>query len=50
MRGDGSDENSWGHPSSAGSDSRRRITTKGEPREVRDEQSSVTTQDVPRRI
>ena len=29
-------ENDGGHPSSEGSDSRRRITTKREPREVRD--------------
>ena len=31
------DENSGGHPSSEGSDSRRRITTKRETHEVRDE-------------
>ena len=43
------DENSGGHPSSEGSDSRRRITTKREPREVRDERSSTTEQHVPRR-
>ena len=34
----------------AGGDSRRRITTKWEPREVRDERSSTTVQHVPRRI
>ena len=50
MRGDGADESSGGHPSSSGSDSRRRITTKRIPREVRDEQTSVTEQHVPRRI
>ena len=44
MRGDGADENSVGHPSLSGSDSRRRITTKREPREVRDEQASTTEQ------
>ena len=45
MRGDGADEKS-----ASGSDSRRRIATKREPREVRDEQSSTTEQHVPRRI
>ena len=49
-RGNGADENSGGHPSSAGPDSRRRITTKREPREVRDELSSTTEQHVPKRI
>ena len=44
------DENSGGHPSSKVSDCRRRITTKREPREVRDERSSTTEQHVPRRI
>ena len=44
------DENDGGHPSSQGSDSRRRITTKREPREVRDERSSTTEQHVPRKI
>ena len=44
------DENDEGHPSSEGSDSRRRITTKREPREVRDERPSTTEQHVPRRI
>ena len=39
-----------GHPSSEGSDSRRQIRTKREPREVRDERSSTTKQHVPRRI
>ena len=50
MRGGGADEDSTGHPSSAGSDSRRRYTTKREPREVRDDQSSTTEQHVPRRV
>ena len=50
MRADNADENRANHPSSSGSDSRRRITTKGEPREVRDAQTSVTERDVPRRI
>ena len=44
------DEDSGGHSSSEGSDSRRRITTKREPREVRDERSSTTEQHVPRRM
>ena len=48
-RGDGTDENSAGHLSPSGSDGRRRITTKREPREVRDEQTSTTEQDVPGR-
>ena len=47
-RGDRADENSAGRPNPSGSDSRRRITTKREPREVRDEQSSTTEQHVPR--
>ena len=42
--GDSADENSAGHWSPSGQDSRRRITTKREPREVRDEQSSTTEQ------
>ena len=50
MEGDSADENSGGHPSSAGPDSRRRITTKREPREVRDEQSNGTEQNVLRRM
>ena len=37
-------------PSSSGSDSRRRITTKREPRAVRDEQASITKQHASRRI
>ena len=50
MRGDNADENRAEHPSSSRSDSRRRITTKREPREVGDAQTSVTEQHVPRRI
>ena len=50
MKEDSAHENSAGHPSSSGSDSSRRITTKREPREVRDEQTSTTEQHVPRRI
>ena len=50
MRGDIADENRAEQPSSSRSDSRRRITTKREPREARDEQSSTTEQHVPRRI
>ena len=38
-----------GHPSSERSDSRR-ITTKRDPREVRDERASTNEQHVPRRI
>ena len=49
MREDTAEENRAEHPSS-GSDSRRRITTKREPREVRDSQTSVTEQPVPRSI
>ena len=50
MRGDDADENRAEHPSSSGSDSRRRITTKREPREVGDAQTNVTEQHVPGRI
>ena len=46
----GEDENNGGHPGSEGSDSRRRITTKREPREVRDERSTTAEQHIPRRI
>ena len=47
---DNEDENRAEHPSSSGPDSRRRITTRREPREVRDERTSITEQHVPRRI
>ena len=50
MEGDSADQRSAGHPSPSGADSRRRIPTRTEPREVRDEQSSTTEQHVPRRI
>ena len=50
MREDNADENRAAHPSSLRSDGRRRITTKREPREVRDAQTSVTEQHVPRGI
>ena len=46
MREDTAGENRADHP--YGSNSRRRITTKREPREVRDEQTSITEQHVPR--
>ena len=45
MREDNAGENRAEDP--YGSDSRRRITTKREPREVRDEQTSITEQHVP---
>ena len=50
MTRDNAVENRAEHPSSSGSDSRRRITTKREPREVRDAQTRVTEPQVPRRI
>ena len=50
MRGDKVDEYRAEHPSSSGSDSRKRIATKREPCEVRDEQSSITEQHGARRI
>ena len=50
MRGENADENRAEHPSTSGSDSRRRITTKRELRQVRVAQSSTTEQHVPRRI
>ena len=50
MREDNADGHRAEHPSSSGSDSRRRITRKREPREVRDEQTSVTEQHGPRKI
>ena len=42
MEGETGDQSSAGHSNPSGPDSRRRITTKREPREVRDEQSSTT--------
>ena len=50
MGRDSADDNSAGHPNPSGSDSRRRITAKREPRGVRVEQSSTTEQTVPRRL
>ena len=50
VEGDSADEHSAGHRNPAGPHSRRRITTKRGPREVRDEQSSTTEQRVPRSI
>ena len=49
-REDGANENSGGRPSSAGPDSNRRITTKREPRDFGNEQSSTTERHVPRRM
>ena len=50
MEGDSVGESSLEHSNPSGSDGRRRITTKREPREVRDEQPTVIEQHVPRRI
>ena len=50
MEGDSADENSVGRPNPSESGSRRKITTKRDPREVRYEQSSTTEQHVRRRI
>ena len=50
MDGDCADDDSARHPNPSGSDSRRRITTKREPREVRVEQSGTTEQHVWRRL
>ena len=53
MREDNADEHRADHPSSSGSDSKRRITTKREPCKARDPQTSATEQHeqhVPRRI
>ena len=50
MDGDSADENSAGHPNPSGTDSRRRITAKREPREARVEKSSTTEQHVPRML
>ena len=50
MEEENADERSAGDSNPSGPDSRRRITTKREPREARDEQSTVTGQHVPRRI
>ena len=50
MEGNSADGNSAGHPNPSRSDSRRRITARREPREVRVEQSITTEQHVPRRL
>ena len=44
------DENNGGHPSREWPDSRRRITTKREPREAREERSTTAEQHIPREI
>ena len=49
MEGENADERSATDSNPSGPDSRRRIMTKREPREARDEQSTVTRQHVPRR-
>ena len=43
MEGENADERGAGHLNPSGPDSRRRITTKREPREARDEQSIATS-------
>ena len=50
MDGDGTDDDSARQPNPSGSDSRRKITTKRESREVRVEQSGTAEQHVPRRL
>ena len=50
VREDNADENRAEHPSSSGSDGRRRLTTKREPCEVRYAQTTVTEQHFPRKI
>ena len=50
MEGENADERSAKDSNPSGPDSRRRITTKREPRETRDEQPTVTSQHVPRRM
>ena len=50
MEGNSVGESSFEHPNLSGSDGRRRITTKREPREVRNEEPTVIEQHVPRRI
>ena len=50
MEEETADERCAGDSNPSGPDSRRRITTEREPREARDEQSSVTGQHVPRRM
>ena len=50
MERDSVGESGAEHPNPSGSDGKRRITTKRDPREVRDEQPTVIEQHVPRRI
>ena len=50
MEGENADERSATDSNPSGPDSRRRVMTKREPREARDEQSTVTRQHVPRRM
>ena len=50
MEAENEGERSAGDSNPSGPDSRRRITTKREPREARDEQSTVTSLLVPRRM
>ena len=50
VEGENADERSAGDLNPSGRDSRRRITTKREPREARDEQSTATGQLAPRRM
>ena len=50
MEGENADERSATDSNPSGPDSRRRIMTKREPREARNEQSTVTRQHVPRRM
>ena len=50
MEGETADEGGAGDSNPSGPDSRRRITTKREPWEARDERATVTGQHVPRRM
>ena len=50
MEGESADERGARHLNPSGPDSRRRITTKREPREARDELSTATSQHVPKRM
>ena len=50
MEEENADEKGAGDSNPSGPDSRRRITTKREPREARDEQSTITRHHVPRRM
>ena len=50
MEEESADERGAGHLNPSGPDSRRRITTKREPREARDEQPVANGQHVPRRM